>query len=102
MTAWILHFYLPGYPLGYRNNMDCVWVITASHHVKLTIVSLRIEKHKGDYCAFDSLTLYDGTCNADTACATTTAVIFCDFHTMDSFYPSNCQRLPSQGLSLET
>ena len=54
------YFILSGYPVGYSNNMDCVWVITAPHHVQLTIVSLTMERDKGEYCAFDSLTIYDG------------------------------------------
>ena len=46
--------------MGYMNNMDCVFVITATNHVRLHIDSLKMERAKGTYCVFDSLTIYDG------------------------------------------
>ena len=56
--VYFSHF--PGFPGGYNNSVDCVWVIRAADHVELTIVQMHLERGKGEYCVFDSLTIYDG------------------------------------------
>ena len=40
--------------------MDCVWVIRAADHVELTLDMMQLERGKGNFCVFDSLTIYDG------------------------------------------
>ncbi|XP_052697133.1 cubilin-like isoform X2 [Crassostrea angulata] len=52
-------FTSPGYPSGYSNNLNCLWMITTlpGNRVWLNISTLDLEGHFT--CSFDSITVYD-------------------------------------------
>lgn len=52
-------FTSPGYPSGYANNLNCLWMITTlpGNRVWLNISTLDLEGHFT--CSFDSITVYD-------------------------------------------
>ncbi|XP_046553793.1 cubilin-like [Haliotis rubra] len=59
----------PGYPISYRNNLDCAWIITTVHsHIKISITSLDIESHTN--CDYDYLRIIDGSSSISSTLAT--------------------------------
>ncbi|CAH1796304.1 unnamed protein product [Owenia fusiformis] len=51
----------PGYPIGYSNNMKCIWLIQAPVHkrVKVDITDVDLEEH-GEFACVDHLELREG------------------------------------------
>lgn len=55
-------FTSPGYPNGYANNLNCLWVITTlpGNRIWLNLTNLDIEGHFT--CSFDKIIIYDSEC----------------------------------------
>ena len=55
-------FTSPGYPNGYANNLNCLWVITTlpGNRIWLNLTNLDIEGHFT--CSFDRIIIYDSEC----------------------------------------
>ena len=55
-------FTSPGYPNGYANNLNCLWVITTlpGNRIWLNLTYLDIEGHFT--CSFDRIIIYDSEC----------------------------------------